>query len=193
MNLNMNINTQKKLLCLSFAVLLAVPVLTMTAFNAAASTTDGSAATAYNGGAGSRSNDYNPVIDQTGFDQNSRTFHMQVDNRGGSDEWVGMNVYYYKQVNYGRGYELIGQDTLQAAREDGRMMGDGDIHYGGGHGWIHARPGHSYYLSCGHIPMGTTWIVYGAPWFADGNHHGWTGSNGPYGDMNEHWNVYTVR
>jgi len=45
-----------------------------------------------------------------------------------------MNVYYYKQVNYGRGYELIGQDTLQAAREDGRMMGGGDIHYGGGHG-----------------------------------------------------------
>ena len=94
--IHMNMNTHKKLVCLSFAVLIAVPVLNMTAFNAAASPTDGSAAAAYNSGAGPRSNDYNLIIDQAGFDQNSRTFHMQVDNRGGSDEWVGMNVYYYK-------------------------------------------------------------------------------------------------
>jgi len=123
-------NMQKKLLCLSLAVLLAVPVLTMTVSDAAASPTNGSAAAAYNGGTGPRGNGYNPVIDQTGFDQNSRTFHMQVDNRGGSNEYVGMRVYYYKQVHYGRGYELIGQDSC----------------------WMQAYPGHSYQLSCGHVP-----------------------------------------
>jgi hypothetical protein len=118
---------------------------------------------------------------------------MQVDNRGGSDEWVGMRVYYYKQVNYGPGYELIGQGKLQAASDDGRMMRDGDMHSGGSDIWIQAQPGHSYYLSCGQVPQGTTWVVYGAPWYADGNHYGWIGSNGPFGDMNEHWNVYRVR
>ena len=179
-------NMQKKLLCLSLAVLLAVPVLTMTALDAAALPTNGSAAAAYNGGTGQHDNGqlgngqhdngqhgngYNPVMDQAGFDQNSRSFHMQVDNRGGSNEYVGMRVYYYKHVNYGQGYELIGQDSC----------------------WMQAYPGHSYQLSCGHVPYGTTWVVYGAPWYADGNHHGWTGANGPYGDTNEHWNVYTVR
>jgi len=189
--IHMNTNIQKKLLCLSFAVLLAVPVLTMTVFNAAASPADPSAATAYSG-AGPRGNDYNPVIDQAGFDQNSRAFHIQVDNRGGSDEWVGMRVYYYKQVNYGPGYELIGQGRLQAASDGGRMMRDSDMHSGGSDTWIRAQPGHSYYLSCGQVPQGATWVVYGAPWYADGNHHGWTGSNGPFGDMNEHLNVYRV-
>ena len=65
-------NTHKKLLCLSFAVLLAVPVLTMTAFNAIASPTEGSAAAAYAGGAEPHGNDYNLIVDQVGFDQNSR-------------------------------------------------------------------------------------------------------------------------
>jgi len=164
-------NMQKKLLCLSLAVLFAVPVLTITGLDVAASPIGGSAAAAYNGGSGPHGNSYNPVMDQTGFDQNSRTFHMQVDNRGGSNEYVGMRVYYYERVNYGPGYKLIGQDSC----------------------WMQAYPGHSYQLSCGHVPQGTTWVVYGAPWYADGNHHGWTGSNGPYGDANEHWNVYTVR
>lgn len=77
-HLNKHMNMEKKQLPLSFAVLLAVPVLTMATFNAAASPTGISTASAYSG-AGSRGNDCNPVIDQAGFDQNSRTFHMQVE------------------------------------------------------------------------------------------------------------------
>lgn len=84
---------------------------------------------------------------------------------------------HYKQVNYGPGYELIGQGTLQVAREDSHMIRDGDIDNAGGDGWVQAQPGHSYYLLCGQVPQGTTWVVNGEPWYADGNHHGWIGSN----------------
>jgi hypothetical protein len=37
--------------------------------------------------------------------------------------------------------------------------------------------------------VGGPWSTLVCRWY----HHGWTDVNGPFADMNEHWNVYTVR
>ena len=169
-------NTQTKLLCLSLAAILTIPLVTV-----ATASTSGPRASVYSGNTRVAGNHY-PTINHCAIDKNSRIFSVQVNNQGSSDEWVGVSITYYRQTNSGPGYEAIGQDSLRSAVEGTRMLDPGEIQHAGGYDWIHTHPGQSYYMYGSRVPDDARWVVYCMPWYYDNGNHGWIGFNGPGGE-----------
>ncbi|MGB8311331.1 MAG: hypothetical protein WCE81_05655 [Halobacteriota archaeon] len=178
-------NTQMKLLCLSLAAILTIPLVTV----ATASTSE-PRVSVYNGNTRVAPNHY-PVIDHCAIDKDRRIFYIRVDNQGSSDEWAGISITYYRQITGGPGYGTIGQDSLQGAVEGTRMLNTGEIQHSGGYDWIHTHPGQSYYMYGGRVPDDARWVVYCMPWYYDNGNHGWIGHNGPGGE-NERCHVCVV-
>jgi hypothetical protein len=126
-----------KLLCLSLAAIVIIPLVTV-----ATASASGLGPSVYSGNTRMQHNHY-PTINQCVVDRDKRIFSVRVDNRGDADEWVGMSITYYRQTTTGPGYEMIGSDSLRGAVEGTRMINPGEIQHAGGYDWIHAHPGQS--------------------------------------------------